>query len=465
MDPKENTGELNSTCNYEQIIHNAYDSFIVFDKEGTVILANPATQKLIDIPLEDFIGKNIKDLIKIGVYDRSIALEAIEKRSIVTGIVKTRAGKSIISTSTPIIDDNGEVVMAISNTRDKSFMDKYIVALNNEKMKSNRYKTVVEYLSDFEMDKNIITNSPQMIDIVNTSKAIAKTDSTIVLLGESGTGKEVMARFIHRNSKRASEVFIPVNCAAIPPQLMEAEFFGYVKGAFTGASNHGKPGLFEIASNGTLFLDEIGELPLEMQSKLLRVLETGQVQRLGSTETQQLDFRLITATNRDLRKEVEQNKFRSDLYYRINVIPIHLPPLRSRLEDIHALAKKFLGEFNKKYGFNKKFTEETKEELLLYDWPGNVRELRNVIERLVITSSSNEIHFHQNYLTTGASINDDPDIQKCKKFKGPLKAVLNEVEKKYIEQVLAECEGNITEAAKNLGIHRTVLYRKLEKYS
>ncbi len=246
---------------------------------------------------------------------------------------------------TPIFDEKGEVSLVIVTALDKEIIDRYKEVLTKDNSHEESYKITIDYLSESNFsDKAIVAESPQMVRVLNTSKIVAKTDSTVMLIGESGTGKEVIARYIHRNSLRAQEAFIPVNCAAIPQELMESEFFGYVKGAFTGANMQGKAGLFEIADHGTLFLDEIAELPLNMQSKLLRVLETGEIKRLGDTRTKKVNVRLIAATNRDLKEMINQNLFRSDLYFRLNVIPITLPNLRNRPDDILPLAYSILKE-------------------------------------------------------------------------------------------------------------------------
>ena len=211
-----------------------------------------------------------------------------------------------------------------------------------------------------------------MQEIYSVARAVAGTDGSVLLLGESGVGKEVIARYIHKNSPRSSNVFIPVNCAAIPPNLFESEFFGYTKGAFTGALKEGKAGLFEMANGGTLFLDEVGELPLDIQSKLLRVLEDGEVRRLGSNTESHVDVRIISATNRNLRQMVDEHLFRLDLYYRLSIIPISIPPLRERREDILALSEQFLNEFNRKYGTDKPFSGDLKQMLLNYSWPDTI---------------------------------------------------------------------------------------------
>jgi len=326
-------------------------------------------------------------------------------------------------------------------------------------------RTEEEYLSEVDLKNGEpVAESQQMRDIINISKVIAKTDSTVMLIGETGTGKEVMARYIHQHSLRANEPFIPVNCAAIPHELLESEFFGYVRGAFTGANPQGKPGLFEIADKGTLFLDEIAELPLAMQSKLLRVLESSVAQRLGDTNIYQTDVRFIAATNRDLITMIGQKLFRSDLYYRLNVIPVYLPPLKERPEDILVLAHKYLEELNKKYGLQKVLSPQAIQAFLNYSWPGNVRELRNVVERLVITSASDILSYEEDSQVTSQKSTDTVEcLQEKKVYHGTLKSVIKAVEEEYISQVLAECGGRVGEAAQRLGIHRTMLYRKSKK--
>lgn len=457
---KNESGITFDQLDLDQVIFNSYDAIFVTDKFGNVLLANPSSGKLLGVKTEELVGNNVGDLVKKGTYDRSTTLEAIETRSVVTGLIVSWHGVNIMATSTPLMDKNGEITMVITNARDKDLVDKFLSVLEEERKTADRYKTAVEYFSEGDLDpKATVAESQQMRQIIATSNVIAKTDSTVLLLGESGTGKEVIARHIYRNSLRAREPFIPVNCAAIPHELLESEFFGYVRGAFTGASSQGKPGLFEIADKGTLFLDEIAELPLAMQSKILRVLETGEIQRLGGTTLQKTNVRLIAATNRDLKTMINQKLFRSDLYYRLSVIPINLPPLRERPEDILVLAQKFLEELNRKYALTKKFTTQTKQAFLNYSWPGNVRELRNVIERLVITSKDDNLNFEDNTPLSGKTNTKTAD----RLYRGTLKSVVKAVEKEYINQVLSECDGRVGEAARRLGIHRTLLYRKMRK--
>lgn len=443
------------------IIENSYDGIMVTDEKAKIILANTAAANYLGLTPEAMIGKTVQDLTKRGTYNHSTTLEAIEKRSVITNLVKTASSGNVISTSIPLVDQKGDIVMVLTNIRSGDLMNNYMALIEQERNKADRYKNAAAYLEKFSFPQNSpIAESSAMRKVLEKARMIANTDSTVLILGESGTGKEVISRYIHQNSARAKEPYIPVNCAAIPHELLESEFFGYERGAFSGASTRGKPGLFEIADKGTLFLDELAELPLQLQSKFLRVLETGEIQRLGATSLSRTNARLIAATNKELKQMVDEKKFREDLYYRLNVIPLTLPPLRERTEDITALAQHFLDIFNRKYHVRKYFSHHTIQMFMAYHWPGNVRELRNVVERLVITTTENELEFEAEPLCYPESA----VAPNTRVFRGELKSVLQEVEKQYINQVLKECGGRITEAARQLGIHRTMLYRKIDKH-
>ncbi len=302
----------------------------------------------------------------------------------------------------------------------------------------------------------IIAESKAMQKVLHLAYKVAQVDSTVLLTGESGTGKEVIADYIHRHSRRAQGAFIAVNCASLPEHLIEAELFGYKRGAFTGA-NMDRVGLFEAAGGGTLFLDEIGELPYALQAKLLRVLETGTVRRVGSVTNVKVDFRLIVATHRNLKEMVKAGKFREDLYYRLNVVPVQLPPLKARPEDIILLARKFHNDFCRKYDVNFELDIQTINSFLQYDWPGNVRELRNEVERQVITGAkdSSDILTSERLSKT--------DCFNLLGLNGTLEDVMNDLEKLYIDASLERCKGRIGEAAKELGISRMGLYKKMNR--
>ncbi|MDR0852460.1 MAG: sigma 54-interacting transcriptional regulator [Clostridiales Family XIII bacterium] len=420
------------------------------------------------IKVGNLIGFNAGDIS--AAYNWSPSKRALESKTSVTGTVDTKYGGQQIVCANPLLDDDGEVSFILVTAVDKSLIDRYSSALNDSDTERKFHEITTEFLTGSSFsDDNIVMESQQMRQVIATSRYVAETDSTVMLVGESGTGKEIIARYIHRHSARKNNAFIPVNCAAIPQELMESEFFGYVKGAFTGANPLGKSGLFEMAEGGTLFLDEIGDLPLNMQSKLLRVLESGEVTRLGDTAVKEIDVRLIAATNRDLKEMIVHNLFRRDLYFRINVIPITLPRLANRREDIIPLADVFLEELNKRYGLKKEFTPQAQNAFLMYDWPGNVRELRNVVERMAVTTPGDELYLEDRFLeSTRIERLESEDrfhetqISHYAQRDGSLKEVLTRIEEDYIRQVLEASGGNVAKAAQVLGIHRSVLYKKLK---
>lgn len=448
--------------NLKQIFDNLPHTIFVTDKDGNILLSNSTTALTLDMSLDRLLKSNVKDLVDKGFYSKSYALEAVEKKCEQSGVLTTKLGIVHYSKSTPVIDDQGEVILVVTYGISPDVQEKDI-SLEEKEQNSRRIREI-EYLRRCVLEtETIVAESQKMKQVLLRAHNVAQVDSTVLLLGESGTGKEVLAKYIHRHSKRFEKAFIAVNCANLPENLVESELFGYEKGAFTGASIEGKMGLFEAAHKGTLFLDEIAELPLSLQAKLLRVLETGEVRRIGSNTDRRMDFRLIAATNKDLEKMVHEGTFRNDLYYRLHVIPIVIPPLRERAEDTVALALRFLDTFNKKYGLEVKFDSEIFAVLQNYKWPGNVRELRSAVERKVISSLQNDqsdlLAFdviskengHQNNLFNSLGLN------------GSLREVLKTVERKYINYILKECDGKIGKTAERLGIYRTVLYRKLKE--
>ena len=325
-------------------------------------------------------------------------------------------------------------------------------ALENQKvLTENKY--LKEQLEEKYKDLKIIGESKAIREVLSTVARVAKADSTVLIRGESGTGKELVARAVHSLSQRASQKFISLSCAAIPESLLESELFGYEKGAFTGATRR-KEGRFELADSGTLFLDEIGDLSLETQVKLLRVIETQEFERLGGKETIKVNVRIISATNQDLERKIKEKSFREDLYYRLNVVSIFIPPLRERKEDILPLVEHFIQKYNQKTGKKiQGITREAKDILFSYPWPGNIRELENVIERAIVLSRGEAI--------------DKPDLAylcflKAEQF--PSDFSLRELEKNQILKVLEKTNGNLSQAAELLGIHRNTLRLKMKEY-
>ena len=335
-------------------------------------------------------------------------------------------------------------------------------------VKTRRLDEAESLLAPDEIDRyGIIGAGGRMVEIFDTIKRVAPTTTTILITGETGTGKELIARAIHRNSPRKNNPFIKINCAAIPENLMESELFGYEKGAFTGAATK-KQGRFELAHKGTLFLDEVGELPKDMQVKLLQVIQEQEFERVGGLQTIKVDVRLITATNRNLFEDVREGRFREDLYYRLNVIPAHLPALRERREDIPVLVDYFLEKFNRKLDRSVKRVDEQVMSLLVrYRWPGNIRELENLVERMILMAGGDTIVPADLPSELKTIIETDEaaqtDVQQ-KSFKDTMKTHMEDVEKQMIVNVLAECGNNVTRAAKQLGLSRKGLQLKMTKY-
>ena len=335
-------------------------------------------------------------------------------------------------------------------------------------VKTRRLDEDEALLNPDDIDRyGIIGSSDRITEIFETIKRVAPTTTTILITGETGTGKELIARAIHRNSPRKNNPFIKINCAAIPESLMESELFGYEKGAFTGAATK-KQGRFELAHKGTLFLDEVGELPKDMQVKLLQVIQEQEFERVGGLQTIKVDVRLITATNRNLFEDVKDGRFREDLYYRLNVIPAHLPPLRERKEDIPVLIDFFIEKFNKKLDRSVKYIDEKVTNLLIqYAWPGNIRELENLVERMILMARGDTIVFADLPSELKTAIESDSTGLsgiRQKPFKDIMKNHMEDIEKQMIISVLEECGNNVTRAAKQLGLSRKGLQLKMMKY-
>ena len=323
-------------------------------------------------------------------------------------------------------------------------------------------------LSPDETDRyDIISCSASMDKIFDTISKVAPTTTTILITGETGTGKELIANAIHKNSPRRNSPFIKINCAAISENLIESELFGYERGAFTGAVSR-KPGRFELAHKGTLFLDEVGDIPIEMQAKLLRVIQDQEFERVGGLRTIKVDVRLITATNRDLLQDVKEGRFRDDLYYRLNVVPIHVSPLRERKEDIEPLTDYFVDKFNEKLNRNIKIDSQTRNLFLDYIWPGNIRELENLIERLVLMATGDTVTLEDippELKARGGAISTPRLEGQKKSFKEIIKNKTGEIERQIIIKSLEECNWNVTKAAMQLGLSRRGLHLKMTKYN
>lgn len=385
-------------------------------------------------------------------------LQAIEKKREVVVVSQMPDGGQVVVRSTPIFNDE-DLVLVFTQVQDLTMMSKWKDELEQEIEKNNRMQEELQYLRDNQAATNLVGNSKEMISLRKLISVIAKSDASVLITGESGVGKEVVAKEIYNKSLRSDGPFISVNCAAIPENLLESELFGYEKGAFTGAFKQ-KIGLFEVADGGTIMLDEIGEFPIHLQPKLLRVLQEREIRRVGGTHNIPIDVRVIAATNRDLLQQVNEGKFRCDLYYRLNVVPILIPPLRQRREDVALLASSFLMQFNKKYKTSKFFLSQAVILLEQHDWLGNVRELENVVERLVIVSSGNAITPQQILTVFSGKLNMDINTESASEFS--LKEAVEQLEKKMISEALSNYKSTY-KAAKILGMSQSTLVRKAKQ--
>lgn len=374
------------------IIEHSFDGIFITDAKANVIRINHAYEVITGLKKEEVLGKNMADLVRNKLISESGSLQVIKTKQPVTLQQCFRSGKEALVTSSPIFDADGNFIMIVTNVRDLTEIYNLKAVVQEKTAAMDRLAMELEHLqTTSENNQEIIAKDETTLAAMLLANRVASMDTTVILLGETGVGKEVMARYIFQHSHRAKNSFIKVNCGAIPENLIESELFGYEGGAFTGANKNGKIGLFELANKGTLFLDEIGELPKDMQVKLLRVLQEQEILRVGGTKPVKIDVRIIAATNRNLEEMVSDGTFREDLYYRLTVFPISIPPLRMRKKDIVPLALSFLEKLNQKYQLKKYFTDLSMQLLHEYDWPGNIRELKNIVERAIIISPSDAI--------------------------------------------------------------------------
>jgi len=371
------------------------DGICLVDCKGFVTAINKGYTEITGIKESEIIGKNIQDLLDTECFSNAVSLMVIKQKKKISSLSTiTNNNKKVLITGNPFFDENGEVTQVLTVMRDLTELLKLKDKLENIEKKSEKYLNELNYLRNKQKQRvNLIGKSIKMKELKELVSYVAKTEATILITGETGCGKEVVSKEIHDRSNRKNQPYIKVNCAAIPDSLIESELFGYEKGAFTGAQNKEKLGMFELANGGTILLDEIGEMPLTLQSKLLRVLQEKEIIRVGGVKSIKLDVRVIASTNQILSELIKSGKFREDLFYRLNVVPIKIPPLRERKDDISILSYTFLEKFNLKYGKEKSFDSMAISAFEQYDWPGNVRELQNVIERLLVVDDESHITY------------------------------------------------------------------------
>lgn len=433
------------------------DGICLVDKTGIVTAINKGYTDITGIKEKEIVGKNIQGLLDKECFSHAVSLLVIKQKKKISSLSTiSKNNKKVLITGNPFFDARGEVTQVLTVMRDLTELLKLKDKLESTEKKSEKYLSELNYLRNKQKARvNLIGKSVKMKEVKELVSYVAKTEATILITGETGCGKEVVSKEIHDRSNRKNEPYIKVNCAAIPDSLIESELFGYEKGAFTGAQNKEKLGMFELANGGTILLDEIGEMPLTVQSKLLRVLQEKEVMRVGGVKSIKLDVRVIASTNQILSELIKVGKFRKDLFYRLNVVPIKIPPLRERKEDISILSYTFLEKFNLKYGKEKSFGDMAISAFEQYDWPGNVRELQNAIERLLVIDDESHITYSNIINIIGnnkAPVHFTSDTLT-------LREAVDVLEKEMIEIALKNY-GSTYKAAKVLGVTQPTVFRK-----
>lgn len=451
---------------FKRIVDAIDESIFITDKQGYVLYINPSYSRNTGVPESDVLHRYVQDIIDDGVFSGGATIPVLQSRKKVYRLSTTYRSsppRMGYTAGVPIFDENGELEQVVVSSRPirtlTQLRDEYPQFLSKVKSYAENDVKILQEATPAR-ESSLQWNTPQMEQVHQLICRTAPTDATILLTGESGVGKEVVADEIYRLSGRRDKPFVKVNCAAIPANLLESELFGYERGAFSGAGNKGKKGLMELAHRGTLMLDEIGELPIDLQAKLLRVIQNKEIRRVGGTQDIPLDIRYIAATNRNLKQCVAEGTFRQDLYYRLRVIPINIPPLRERRADIGPLCQYFAQRFNERYHTDYTFTERELALLEGYSWPGNVRELENVIEYFTICR-------------TGTQSVDEPMLRSLLDADGSQNAALGEtgditvalenLEKHLIEDALMRSK-NLRDAGKLLNISAPTLSRKIKQY-
>lgn len=445
----------------EAIFESSEDGLYITDNSATTIRINSAYERITGLSRENLLGKTMQTLVSEGVFDCSVTLEVLEKRCRVNLLQNIRGGKQVIVTGTPTFNDNGDIVCIVTNVRDITELNQLRSDLENSRMLNSRYcRSLLEQEGLEQMLSDMQANSSSMLQVVQRAVKVSGLDVSVLISGKSGTGKSMLARAIHQMSGRRDRPFVKINCGSIPESLIESELFGYVKGAFTGALHEGKAGLIEAAHGGTLFLDEIGELKLDLQVKLLEVIEEKTITRVGSARKETVDIRVIAATHRDLPEMIRNSQFREDLFYRLNVVLIEMPPLSSRREDIPALARKFLAEFNQKNHAVKRMAPAVLRCIQEFSYPGNVRQLRNIVEQMAAMSENETITLDDVPLEL---VNSPLTAHGASRLSLGMKEALEVMEKQMVRAALERHPTEMS-AARSLGIHVTTLWRKARRY-
>lgn len=431
----------------------------ISDIAGKTLYVNRVYEQLTGIRLEDIKGRNVRSLLNEGTFDLVLNPEIVRTRKAVTHVQQLHNGTRLILTGVPVFDSTGVLRLVVTFARDITLLTELQNQVESQHKLIAQMNDRLAHIVEENRAPHFIFESRKMADTVSMALQLAPTDATVLILGETGVGKDVMGRMIHSVSSRKDKMLVKVDCGGISGTLIESELFGYTPGAFTGASSKGKAGYFELADGGTIFLDEIGELPLPMQTKLLRVLQDGEIVRVGSSIPRKVNVRVIAATNRDLAACVEDGSFRRDLFYRLNVANVQIPALRERREDITPLAEYFLRQYTAKYHKTMAFMPVTLERLNAHAWPGNVRELQNLVHGLVITLNTKLISpadLPKNMIRAEQPLDHDAYDLEGKS----LKEIMAEKEREFLHKAI-QAYGSVQKVATLLKINRSTIFRKL----
>ena len=449
----------------EAIFKSSSDGIWLCDGNGKIIKINGASEKINAIKAQDVVGKNVREIVDEGLVDRSATLEVLDTQrqvSLLQYLKKTN--KYLLVTGTPVFDENGQISLVVVNERDMTQLNIMKEQLAQTRMETERFKDELAELNLLELkEQEIIAKSEAMRQVLRVAAKLAKmAASNILILGETGTGKGLLAKFIHQYSHRKKKPFIQINCAALPETLLEAELFGYEKGAFTGAREHGKIGLFELAHEGTLFLDEIGDLPLSVQAKLLKYLDDQEIMRLGGIKPKQVDCTIIAATNRNLEARSRRRKFRQDLFFRLNTFVMQIPPLKERPDDIFELVNHLLAKYNRQYNLRRRISPGVMEQIKSYSFPGNVRELKNIIKMAVMMSETDSLddYILRNLKT---SVLEQTDYGQKPGSRMSLIEETSAFEKRLLQNAMANFK-TTREMAGFLGVNQSTVVRKMKKH-
>lgn len=449
----------------DAIINSSFDGLYITDGKGMTLRVNKAVERITGLKEHEFLNKSMHELVDSGILSNSATILVLKDKKPVTTSLTTITGIQVLVSATPVFDETGQIFRVVTNVRDVSELTRLKQKVEHLEVLKNHFESQVNQMK-LKLSDNLIYKNHKMDKLVIQAIKIAEVDSTILVSGESGVGKELIAELIHNNSYRKNSPFVKLNCAAIPENLLESELFGYESGAFTGAKKEGKPGLFEVATGGTFLLDEIGDIPMHLQVKLLRALQEREIIRIGGSKPIQIDARIIAMTNKNLENMVNNGQFREDLYYRLNVIPVHVPPLRERIDDIPLLIHYFLDKFNQRYKLNKTIELKAIDILTKYEWPGNIRQLENLVERMVVTTSSKSIkadHLPSYLLRPSENSSNNYEAAVIVNNIMPLKVAVESVEQILIRKTFTIAD-SCHKVAEILDVNPSTISRKARKY-